>query len=99
MHNLDVAVPSTTEAIRAAACRIGYLKLTPQQEEATVAFVSGQDVFVSLPTGSGKTVCFAVLPFAFDILLGEQGCIAIVVSPLMALWHKGSSELAVTAIV
>ena len=85
MHNLDVAMPSTTEAIRAAACRIGYLKLTPQQEEATVAFVSGQDVFVSLPTGSGKTVCFAVLPFAFDILLGEQGCTAIVVSPLMAL--------------
>ena len=78
-------MPSTTEAVRAGACRIGYSKLTPQQEEATVAFVNGNDVFISLPTGSGKTVCFAVLPFAFDILLGEQGCIAIVVSPLTAL--------------
>ena len=78
-------MPSTTEAVRAGACRIGYSKLTPQQEEATVAFVNGNDVFISLPTGShsGKTVCFAVLPFAFDILLGEQGCIAIVVSPLI----------------
>ena len=78
-------MPSTIEAIRAAACRIGYLKLTPQQEEATVAFINGKDVFVSLPTGCGKTVCFAVLPFAFDIILREQGCIAIVVSPLIAL--------------
>ena len=50
-----------------------------------MAFVNGNDVFISLPTGSGKTVCFAVLPFAFDILLGEQGCITIVVSPLTAL--------------
>ncbi len=85
-------MPSTTEAIKAGARRIGYSKLTPQQEEATMAFVNGKDVFVSLPTGSGKTVCFAVLPFAFDILLGEQGCIAIVVSPLTALMRDQVSS-------
>ena len=76
---------SITEAVKIAACRMGFSKLTPQQEQATTAFVNGNDVFVSLPTGSGKTACFAVLPFTFDILHGEQGCIVMVVSPLTAL--------------
>ena len=82
-HNL--AMSSITEAVKIAACRMGFSKLTPQQEQATTAFVNGNDVFVSLPTGSGKTACFAVLPFTFDILHGEQGCIVMVVSPLTAL--------------
>ena len=43
------------------------------------------DLAMLSTTGCGKTVCFAVLPFAFDIILREQGCIAIVVSPLIAL--------------
>jgi superfamily II DNA/RNA helicase len=63
-HIIDLTMPSTTEAIRAGARRIGYSKLTPQQEEATMAFVDGKDVFVSLPTGSGKTV-FCCITFCF----------------------------------
>ena len=59
-------MPSTTEAVRAGACRIGYSKLTPQQE-ATVALVNGNDVFISLPTGSGKTVfCLLLLIFYWE---------------------------------
>ena len=50
-----------------------------------VSFVNGNDVFVILPTGSGKLLCFAVLPFVFDSLYGRVGSIAIVISPLLAL--------------
>ena len=53
-------------------------------------FLSGRDVFVSLPTGGGKSLCYCLLPKAFDILRGTSSCsktqsIAIVVSPLVSL--------------
>eukprot|EP00731_Ephydatia_muelleri_P002345 Em0001g2345a len=47
--------------------------------------MQGNDVFLILPTGSGKSLCFSVLPFAFDYLYGRVGSIVIVVSPLIAL--------------
>ena len=75
---------SVHEAVRKAACRLGFSALTRHQEEVVISFMKGNDVFVSLPTGSGKTV-YCILPFAFDILLNEQSCIVIVVSPLLAL--------------
>ena len=43
----------------------------------------GNDVFVNLPTGSGKSFC--IIPPLFDALRNEPGSIAIVVSPLVAL--------------
>ena len=52
---------------------------------AVLSFLKGSDVFVSLPTGSGKSLCFALLPFVFDELYGRNGSIAIVVSPLISL--------------
>ena len=42
-------------------------------------------MFVSLPTGSGKSLCYAVLPAAFDSLRESGRSIVIVVSPLIAL--------------
>ena len=44
--------------------------LKPKQLEAVKSFVSGQDTFVALPTGYGKSVIFAILPLLFDKLLG-----------------------------
>ena len=55
------------------------------QELAVKKFAQGNDVFVNLPTGSGKSACFCITPPLFDALRNEPGSIAIVVSPLVAL--------------
>ena len=51
--------------MRYAAERIGIPSLNEKQK-AVRAFVGGKDVFVSLPTGFGKSVCFQSVPFVFD---------------------------------
>ncbi len=68
-----------------AAGSLGYT-LKPEQKQALLKFVGGQDVFVSLPTGFGKSLCYTLLPRIFDLLRGvENKCVIIVVSPLIAL--------------
>ena len=49
-------------------------------------------VFVSLPTGYGKSLCYVLLPSVFDIKLGlvENTSIVMVVSPLIALMKDQS---------
>ena len=76
---------SITLAMEMSGRRLGYGELTAEQRRAILAFVGGRDVFVSLPTGSGKSLCFALLPLVFDLLNEKEGSIVIVVSPLLAL--------------
>ena len=40
-----------------AAEALGIYELKPEQKEAISAFADGRDVFVSLPTGYGKSIC------------------------------------------
>ena len=54
-------------ALQVAVTRLGFAELKEKQKEAVVAFVSGKDVFVSLPTGYGK-LCYVCLPFLFNAL-------------------------------
>ena len=76
----------TIRAIRTVAACYGYENLKEEQESALEEFVSGKDVFVSLPTGSGKSLCYGLLPSVFDTLRNvEKTSIAIVVSPLISL--------------
>ena len=61
-------------------------ELNKHQKEAIIsAVLKKKDVFVSLPTGFGKSVIFQALPMVFDGFTGESGHIVIVVSPLLSL--------------
>ena len=52
-------------------------------------------MFVAFPTGSGKSLCYYLLPLVFDALRKnpELKCIAIVISPLLALMTDQVSSL------
>ena len=82
-------VTAATEAIR----RLGY-NLRDDQMKVILAFCHGQDVFVSLPTGLGKSHCYSCLPWTFDILRRKPSrSIVLVVSPLIAMMKDQVSKL------
>ena len=60
-------------ALDLASRRMGVDGLKPKQLEAIESFVSGKDTFVSLSTGYGKSLIFAILPLLFDFLFGKAG--------------------------
>ena len=71
-------------AIIAAAWLLGYESLRPRQTEAIKGFLVGRGVFVCLPTSSGKSLRYGLLPTASDILRSwEKQAIVVVVSPLL----------------
>jgi superfamily II DNA helicase RecQ len=51
-------------------CKKMNLSLKDKQQEAIVAFMSGNDVFVALPTGYGKSLIYGLLPLTFDEFKG-----------------------------
>ena len=61
---------ATTRALQVTVKEMGYSEKRSKQEEVVGDILSGRDVFVSLPTGSGKSMCYSVLPRLFD-RLGE----------------------------
>jgi len=50
---------------------LGYTSLKEKQNEAICAFIEGCDIFVSLPTGYGKSLIYAILPLVFDKIRGK----------------------------
>ena len=83
-------------ALKAAAARLGVAELKDKQREAIKSFVSGKDVFVALPTGYGKSLCYQILPVLFDALRGhptEQTSIIVVVTPLTSIMKDQISSL------
>ena len=44
------------EALAYAVAKLGYQSLKEEQKETVKAFVEGNDVFVSLPIGFGKSL-------------------------------------------
>ena len=61
-RSIKVDKLSTSKTVSSAALQVGYKQLKHKQNEAVERFVNGIDVFVSFPTGSGKSLCYAVLP-------------------------------------
>ena len=43
--------------------------------------IASGDVFIILPMGYGKSLCYACLPWLYDELFNEEPSIAIVVMP------------------
>ena len=62
----------------AASKSFGYDNFREGQMEAIIAFLDGKDTFVSMKTGGGKTLCYALSAICFEGL-------TIVFSPLKAL--------------
>ena len=76
--------------IKSAATRsakeLGYTAMKPKQLEVVMGVLKGHDVFGVLPTGFGKSLCFASLPSIFDQLLFEEdSSIVLVITPLTAI--------------
>ncbi len=70
VRRLGASFPAETVkvAILSAYQTLGYDRPTEDQERAVTKFVYGRDVhvFISLPTGSGKSLCFIWLPLVFE---------------------------------
>jgi ATP-dependent DNA helicase RecQ len=66
------------ELLRALKKHFGYDQFRPLQKEIIEDALAGQDVFVLMPTGGGKSLCFQLPALMRDGL-------TIVVSPLIAL--------------
>ena len=78
---------TVVQCVIKAATILGYSSMKPEQVEVAVALIEGRDVFAILPTGFGKSLCYACLPVAFDkCQKKERGySIVVVVSPLVAI--------------
>ena len=90
--DIEAKLEDVNAAAKAVVRRLGYDAPTTEQKDAVTAFVRGKDVFVSLPTGSGKSLCYACLPWVFDALRSggevselQSQSIVVVVSPLLSL--------------
>ena len=64
------------------------ITLKAEQRSAMEAIYNHQDVFVWLPTGYGRSVCYQVLPFIMDSKHGvvetQRHSLVLVVSLLVA---------------
>ena len=63
-----VTFTRVTRAIEDLVKAIGYEKVRQEQLDIVLNFLKGNDVFVSLWTGGGKSLCYACLPFVYDRL-------------------------------
>ena len=84
---------SFSEALSYALRRLKMTRITAKEEQRSSmrAVYEGSDVFVWLPTGYGKSLCYQALPFLMDYKKGlvdsGKSCGVLVVSLLIALMH------------
>ena len=71
--------------IKEVGASLGYSRVKEEQCAVVMQLVDGKDVFATLPTGFGKSLCFASLPGVFDVVMGTNNSIVVVISPLIAI--------------
>ena len=54
------------ELVNGVARSLGVFPLKPEQLKAVLAFLEGRDVFVSLPTGFGKSSFWRTKKYRYD---------------------------------
>ncbi|UZO18211.1 uncharacterized protein OCT59_009531 [Rhizophagus irregularis] len=79
-------VDTETLIIFAAKNVFGFDRLRNGQLEAIISYLNGNDTFVSIKTGGGKTLCYALSAICFKGL-------TIIFSPLKALMEDQKREL------
>src|SRR5688572_13321549 len=70
-----------SDALTRALERFGHDRLRPGQADVIADVFAGLPVVAVMPTGAGKSLCYQ-LP---AVVLGDQGGVTLVVSPLIAL--------------
>ena len=74
------------------ASSLGYTSLKDEQLKVLSSFIAGNDVFAALPTGYGKSLCYACLPGVFDLLLSTSNSVVVVITPLTAIMKDQVSK-------
>ena len=55
------------EVVLAKAVKhLGYERLPLEQHEAIMHFMAGKDVFLSIPTGAGMSLCYLLCQYYFS---------------------------------
>ena len=74
---------SISYALQRLGCPAITLKV--EQRVSVKSMYDGKDIFLWLPTGFGKSLCYEHLSFVFNVKLGRLNSVIIVVSPLVSL--------------
>ena len=85
------------EAINLGLNKLNFENIRENQRKVVEAYLSGRDVLMISPTGSGKSLTFHIAPFAIDFFKhGERDDIQIVcliIFPLVSLMNDQVSSL------
>ena len=88
---------SVREGVYFGLKKLGLNDIRENQRKVVEAYVSGRDVLMIGPTGSGKSLTFHIAPFVLDFFKhGETGIIetvCVIIFPLVSLMKDQVSSL------